>query len=73
MDYMIYLLLGLLIIYVELTRKRFFVIDHIMLFHFFYFLVYVLTPVALMFYGTDILSKDLQLGKFYFNKIGITC
>jgi len=68
MDYMIYLLLGLLIIYIELTRKRFFVIDHIMLFHFFYFLVYVLTPVALMFYGTDILSKDLQLGKFYFNK-----
>ncbi len=68
MDYMIYLLLGLLIIYVELTRKRFFVIDHIMLFNFFYFLVYVLTPVALMFYGTDIVSKDLQLGKFYFGK-----
>ena len=68
MDYMIYLLLGLLIIYVELTRKRTFLIDHIMIFHFFYFLVYVLTPVALYFYGTDILNKDLHLGKFYFGK-----
>ena len=68
MEYMIYLLLGLLIIYIELTRKRFFVIDHIMIFHFFYFMVYSLTPIALMFYGTDILNIDLQLGKFYFNK-----
>ncbi|RUM63937.1 MAG: hypothetical protein DSZ05_08105 [Sulfurospirillum sp.] len=68
MDYMIYLLLGLLIIYVELTRKRTFLIDHIMIFHFFYFLVYVLTPIMLYFYGTDILNKDLQLGKFYFGK-----
>ncbi len=65
MDYMIYLLLGVIIIYVEISRKRTFAIDHLSAFHFFFFLVYSFTPIALMYFGTDILARDLALGKFY--------
>ncbi len=68
MEYFIYLLLGFIIIYVEITRERYFVIDHLTFFHFFFFLVYSFAPVALMFMGTDIVPYDLAYGKFHLGK-----
>ena len=65
MDYFIYLFLGFLIIYVEVKRKRYFLIDHLTLFNAFFFLVYAFTPIALLIYGDDVISKDLELGKYY--------
>ena len=68
MDYFIYLLLGFLILYVEFSRKKYFVIDHLSLFHAFFFLVYVFTPLAIIFYGEDVVSRDLIYGKYYLGK-----
>ena len=65
MDYFIYLVLGFLILFVEINRERYFVIDHLSIFNFFFFLVYSFTPLALKYYGTDILAIDLSLGKYY--------
>ena len=68
MDYLLYLSLGLIIIYVEIKRQRYFLIDHLTLFNAFFFLVYVFTPISLMFLSDDILSHDLALGKYYLGK-----
>lgn len=68
MDYFLYLLLGLIIIFVELKRKRYFLIDHLTLFNAFFFLVYSFTPIALMFLGPEIIAHDLVLGKYYLGK-----
>ncbi len=68
MDFFIYLMLGFFIIYVEIKRSRYFLIDHLTLFHGFFFLVYVLAPLALLFYGDEVISKDLLLGKYYLYK-----
>jgi hypothetical protein len=65
MDYFLYLVLGFLILYVEFSRKKYFLIDHLSLFHAFFFLVYVFTPLALIFYGEDVVSRDLVYGKYY--------
>ncbi len=68
MNYFLYLLLGFLILYVELRRERYFIIDHLSLFHAFFFLVYVFTPIALILYGDELLSRDLIYGKYYLGK-----
>ncbi len=65
MDYFLYILLGVVIIFVEIKRKRYFIIDHLTLFNAFFFLVYVFAPLALMFLGPDVIAHDLVLGKYY--------
>jgi len=64
----IYLLLGFSIFYYEITRKKYFYIDPITMFNFFYFLVYVIAPVALIVVGNHLILYDMTYGKFYFGK-----
>ncbi len=68
MDNFIYMLLGAIILYVELFRKRYFAIDHLTFFNFFYFLVYAFAPVMLNIMGLHIVPSDLIYGKFYVDK-----
>ncbi len=68
MNYFFYILLGLTIIYVEFSRKRYFKIDHLTLFHGFFFLVYAFTPIAIMFIGDEAVADDLVYGKYYLDK-----
>lgn len=68
MDIFIYFLLGGLIIYVEIVRKRYFVIDHLSFFNAFFFLVYVFAPIALKIMGTHIVPYDLVYGKYFIDK-----
>jgi len=67
-NYFFYLLLGFIIIYTEIKRDRYTVIDHLSLFNFFFFLVYVFGPISLIYYGESIVPPDLIYGKFYINK-----
>jgi len=67
-DFFIYFLLGVIIIYVEITRKRYFVIDHLSFFNAFFFLVYVFAPIALKIMGSYIVPYDLAYGKYFIDK-----
>ncbi len=68
----IYLLLGLGIITYELTRKKSFLIDPLTLFNFFFFLVYVIAPTALILFGNHLILDDMPYGKYYFGKNSLT-
>ncbi len=68
MDNFIYMLIGAIILYVEIFRKRYFAIDHLTFFNFFFFLVYSFAPVALNIMGSHIVPYDLAYGKFYIGK-----
>ncbi len=68
----IYLLLGLGIVVYELTRKKPFFIDPVTLFNFFFFLVYVVAPSALILYGNHLILDDMPYGKYYFAKNSFT-
>jgi hypothetical protein len=65
MDIFIYLTLGFLIIFVELKRERYFLIDHLTLFNFFFFLVYSFAPIAIKLIGDEAIADDLIYGKYY--------
>ena len=65
-DLFLYFLLGLVIIGFELGRKRYFIIDHITLFNFFFFLVYSFTPIMLLLEGTHLINDDMPYGHEYF-------
>ncbi len=65
---LLYFLLGLLIIGFEISRKKYFIIDHITLFNFFFFLVYVFTPIALILNGTHLIADDMPYGHEYYGK-----
>ncbi len=64
----IYFLLGFSIFYYEINRKKYFYIDPITMFNFFYFLVYVIAPVGLLVIGKHLILYDMTYGKFYFGK-----
>ncbi len=64
----IYLLLGLIIMIYETTRKKSFLIDPITLFNFFFFLVYVIAPISLIVFGNRLILDDMPYGKYYFGK-----
>ncbi len=68
----IYLLLGAIIITYEVTRKRYFTIDIVTFFNFFFFLIYSLTPSALILSGSDLILNDMPYGKEYFGYNPIT-
>jgi len=71
-DLLLYFFLGLLIISFELGRKRYFIIDHITLFNFFFFLVYSFTPIALILEGTHLINDDMPYGSEYFGNFEFT-
>ncbi len=68
MNYFFYILLGLTIVYVEFTRRKYFKIDHLTLFHGFFFLVYSFTPIAILLIGDEAVADDLVYGKYYLDK-----
>ncbi|MCH9813297.1 MAG: hypothetical protein K0U47_05065 [Epsilonproteobacteria bacterium] len=68
MEIFIYSFLGLIIIYYELNRKKYFKIDHITFFNFFFFLVYAFTPIALLIVGSHLIMVDMPYGEEYFGK-----
>ncbi|OQX73158.1 MAG: hypothetical protein B6D59_06425 [Campylobacteraceae bacterium 4484_4] len=72
MEILVYLLLGLLIITIELKRERYFYFDLLTFFHFFYFLVYVFTPIALIIGGPHLINDDMPFGIFYYHKCAYT-
>lgn len=65
MELFIYLLLGLIMVWVEIYRKKYFVYDLLSIFHFFFFLVYVFTPVMLIVYSDALVHHNLRLGAAY--------
>ncbi len=67
-DLFLYLLLGLIIVWFELTRKKYFLIDLITFFNFFFFLVYSFTPIAILLTSTDLIAKDMPYGVEYFGQ-----
>jgi hypothetical protein len=67
-DISVYFLLGLSIFIYEITRKKYFIIDHITLFNFFFFLVYSFTPIALSIYGVQLIAEDMPYGDEYYGK-----
>lgn len=64
--------MGLVIILFELGRKKYFIIDHITFFNFFFFLVYSFTPLALLIYGSDLINYDMPYGSEYFGNNSFT-
>lgn len=67
-DLLLYFFLGLLIVGFEFSRKRYFIIDHITLFNFFFFLVYSFTPIALIIIGSHLIADDMSYGHEYYGK-----
>lgn len=65
-DLLLYFLLGLIIVGFELSRKRYFIIDHITLFNFFFLLVYSFTPIVLLLQGSHLINDDMPYGYEYF-------
>lgn len=68
----IYLLLGFGILYYEVKRQKYFYIDPITMFNFFFFLVYVIAPVGLIVVGNQLILEDMPYGKLYFGKNSTT-
>jgi len=66
LDLLLYFLLGLIIITFEVSRKKYFIIDHITMFNFFFFLVYSFTPISLILRGTSLINDDMPYGVEYF-------
>ncbi len=66
LDLLFYFLLGLIIIGFEISRKKYFIIDHITMFNFFFFLVYSFTPISLILRGTKLINDDMPYGVEYF-------
>jgi len=67
-----YFLLGAVIVYYELTRKRYFKIDLITFFNIFFFLVYSFAPAALILEGTHLILDDMPYGHEYFGNYFFT-
>ena len=66
MDIFIYLVLGLLIIYIEIKRDRYFTYDHLSIFNFFFLFSYVIAPIFIHIGGTrDFVNPNLYLGIHY--------
>jgi len=62
----VYFLLGVLILTYEVRRKKYFQIDLVTLFNFFFFLIYSFTPAALIIGGSGLILSDMPYGKDYF-------
>ena len=62
----VYFFLGAVIITYEVTRKRYFTIDLITFFNFFFFLIYSFAPCALIIGGSGLILSDMPYGKDYF-------
>ncbi len=72
MELLVYLLLGLLIVTVELRRERYFYFDLLTMFHFFYALVYVFTPIMLLLFGPQLINDDTPFARFYYHRYPLT-